>query len=1281
MSNIFLGIYHFFVRRKLLFFFLLVCSTAFLIFFASKVQLKENISQLLPSEKSTEQFNQFFQNSKIADRIMICITPKDTLSELYPDSMVVFSDSLAERLKKNLSTYIESLDYTANDSDVANVLSIIDNNLPLFLDEQDYKFIDSLTTDEGLIKKLQYNFRTLTSPAGMAMKQFIVKDPLGLNFIAYKKLQRFNAEGQIELYEQHFITKDKKHLLLFINPLFPSSDISRNAEFFKKMDGVIADVACGSRFTVVYFGAPAVSAGNSMQIRKDTLLTTSVTLILLVLMIGLFFRKFSAPFLVMLPVAFGALFALAIIYFIKGEISIIAVGAGSVVLGIAVNYSLHFLTHYHYHPDVRDTIKELAFPMTVGSATTIGGFLCLQFVKAPVLRDLGLFAALSLIGAAIASLAILPHLIFRKTSEIPAGNFSGDSFFDRMLQKLQSNKFILWMFVLLTPVFLYFASDVQFENDMNKINYMSPQLKEAEQIINKATSYYQKSIFVVSKGKSLDEALARNEFVSPSIQQMKEKGVISDYAGVSSLILSQKEQLKRIALWKNYWSDKKKKQVLSVLISEGGKIHFKESAFVPFENLTSKNFQPMTQKDMAVLEETFLKNFIENRSNEYSVISILKTSPLHAKEVYANLSAFPDVNVFDRQHITDSLVKIVAQDFNFITIFSSLLVFIALLLSYGRIELALITFIPMVISWIWILGIMALLGIKFNIINIILSTLVFALGDDYCIFTMDGLQQKYAKGQKSLASLRVSILFSAVTTIIGLGILIFAKHPALNSIALVSIIGIFCVWLVSQTLQPVLFNLIIKKPTDKKHSPYTLWGILKSVFAFFYFSFGALLLTVIGIVLTKLIPAKKKNMKYVYHRVLSKFVASLVYIMANVRKVIINEHNEKFSQPAIVIANHQSFLDILSLVMLHPKLILLTNKWVWKSPVFGAVVRMADYYPVVDGVEESIEKLSAIVKEGYSIVIFPEGTRSVDGVIKRFHKGAFFLAEKLKIDILPILLHGTGYCMTKGDFLLKDSQMTIKYLPRIKPEDSSYGETYSERAKYIGRFFRRQHKILSEQIETTSYFRHYLVSNFIFKGPVLEWYMKIKLSLENNYKLFNDLLPRHGNILDMGCGYGFMSYMLGYTSSQRKIKGVDYDSDKIEIARHGYLKSSNVSFEQANVLDYEFNRMDAVILSDVLHYLQPHEQISLLEKCVQGIQDKGMIVIRDGIKDLAKRHKGTKLTEWFSTIFGFNKTSEYGLSFLSSKLIYDLASKHDLQLSAIDNTKFTSNIIFILKKK
>ena len=101
------------------------------------------------------------------------------------------------------------------------------------------------------------------------------------------------------------------------------------------------------------------------------------------------------------------------------------------------------------------------------------------------------------------------------------------------------------------------------------------------------------------------------------------------------------------------------------------------------------------------------------------------------------------VVIFDRGYFASQWVSAVNQDFYLILYISSFLIFFALWISYGRIELTLMSFLPMLVSWIIIVGLMGMLGIEFNIINIILSTFIFGIGDDFSIFIMDGLQNKY----------------------------------------------------------------------------------------------------------------------------------------------------------------------------------------------------------------------------------------------------------------------------------------------------------------------------------------------------------------------------------------------------------------------------------------------------------------------------------------------------------------------------------------------------------
>src|SRR5690606_41984808 len=72
---------------------------------------------------------------------------------------------------------------------------------------------------------------------------------------------------------------------------------------------------------------------------------------------------------------------------------------------------------------------------------------------------------------------------------------------------------------------------------------------------------------------------------------------------------------------------------------------------------------------------------------------------------------------------------------------------------------------------------------------------------------------------------------------------------------------------------------------------------------------------------------------------------------------------------------------------------------------------------------------------------------------------------------------------------------------------------------YTTLFRSREFAALSAELETTDYMRMPLIHRYIFKGPVLEWYMRVKLNLEKDYRFFNEIVPRDARIIDVGCGY------------------------------------------------------------------------------------------------------------------------------------------------------------------
>lgn len=134
------------------------------------------------------------------------------------------------------------------------------------------------------------------------------------------------------------------------------------------------------------------------------------------------------------------------------------------------------------------------------------------------------------------------------------------------------------------------------------------------------------------------------------------------------------------------------------------------------------------------------------------------------------------------------------------------------------------------------------------------------------------------------------------------------------------------------------------------------------------------------------------------------------------------------------------------------KIVYLVNDWVYESPIFGKLVKALGFYPVSQGIENGMEKLREKVKNGYSLMVFPEAKRSYDNDIKRFHKGAFYLAEQFDLDIVPVYIHGNSEVLPKGDFIIYDGAITVKVGDRINKDDLSLGTNYSERTKKINAF-------------------------------------------------------------------------------------------------------------------------------------------------------------------------------------------------------------------------------------
>lgn len=1189
MHQYFYAIHLFVNRRKSLSVLLAVLILLVFGFFASQIKFEEDISKLIPANDKADATAKVLKQLNFADKttVIFKLEKKGSQDDLK-EMAAVFSDSVS----KSCKPYITGIQGKIDEENIQETIDFVYNNLPLFLDDNDYTAIQNKLQKDSIAATVQGNYKSIISPSGFITKDFILQDPLGISFIALKKLQQLNIGDDFTLDNGFVMTKDKKNLLLFITSDISSSETEKNSIFAEKLKSIQENLnqQFKGKTSVSYFGSALIAAANAKQIKSDIVLTTSIAMFTLMLILILFYRKILIPLIIFLPTVFGALFAVAFLYFVKEQISAISLGIGSILLGITIDYSLHILTHYKHNSDIKTLYKDITMPVIMSSSTTAVAFLCLLFVKSDALNDLGIFAAVIVMATGVFSLLIIPHLYNPKQD-----NFEHKkNAIDKLAHfSFHNNKILIGLCVIITIVCCFTYNNVGFNNDLSQLNFVPKDIKAAEKQLEESTSLTSKTIYVASYGKSMEQVLQNNNKLFGDLSNEKEQDKILNFSSIGGIVLSQEAQKEKIEKWNSFWNAEKKENLKSQLISEGSKLGFKPTTYSIFFNHLDFDFKPISISDYLKVQALQLKEFVTEKNGFYTISTLVKVTPKQRDLFVKSTSAKDNIIAIDRQQMNETFFSTLKTDFNSLVNYSFVAVILILFFFFRRIELVIISCIPIALTGIVTAGIMGIFGIQMNIFSMIVCTLIFGHGVDFSIFMTSALQKEYSSGKNEIAIYRTSIILAVITTILGIGAMIFAKHPALRSISSVSLIGVFAALIITFIFYPILFKLFLSNRPKNGNPPFQLRTFIHGVISFFYYGMGGILMSIFSFTIMPILPLSKKTKMKGFRYVISKFMKSVLYSNPFIHKKVINNFNETFDKPAVIIANHSSFIDILAMGMLSPKIIFLVSDWVYNSPIFGGTVRKAGFYPVSEGLEGGVEHLRKKVEEGYSLMVFPEGTRSENNVVKRFHKGAFFLAQEFNLDIIPVVIHGASEAIPKGDFVIHRSTLTLSILERIAPENNSFGNNYAERTKQISSFFKAEYRKIRQQLEGPAYFKSMLINSYDYKELEIGKSVKKDLSqnLETYYNL-NKYIDSKAKVLHLTNDYGQLDVLLTLQEPQRKVFSFINDEEKLAVAKTNYfLKKRKIFY--SDPLDSAFENQHEILLISDESYVAAFEKIIL----------------------------------------------------------------------------------------
>ena len=1094
MSKTILFIYYYFKRQSWAAWTLFTVLTCTLVLSVISLHYKEDISDFLPLDDDNQTALAVYQDISGANKIYAIIGVKDTTS-VEPQKLVDGVEMFVSNLED-----MDSLHYIKNivkEIDMEKILGIADevyDNIPYFLTDNDYARIDSLLSEPDYIdNQIDEDKQLLLFPTSNLMVTNIARDPLNLFSPIINRLSGGESPIAYESYDGYILSPDSNRAIVILESSFGAHESEHNAKIAQMLQEASEETEKNdSDLDIHIIGGPVIAVSNANQIKSDSILAVCIAGVLILALLIYVFRNFRNILLIVVSVGWGWIFAMGVIGLFYSSVTIIVIGIASVILGIAVNYPLHLIDHLKDSENPRAAIKEIIGPLVVGNVTTVGAFLCLVPLNAPALHDLGLFASLLLIGTIAFVLLFLPQIV--KTRKPGEKHISDPILITRLANvSLENNKWLVVAILILTLIFGYFSFKTEFDSDMRNINFMTPEqrtdLSYFQGLISKSNGT--ENVYVVSNGKNWDEALIQNEVITHSIDSLVENGLATKHNNVSDFLCSDVQQKIRLNKWNKFIS--RYNAELNNRLSDAAKSNgFNAKAFAPFFDIINRKYEVADfERFDGLISTAFSGNISTDESNNRkSIVQTLEVKHEDIDYIKNHLNNNGEFSglIFDVKSMNGSIANTLSDDFNYIGIVCGFIVFVFLWIALGSIELAIVSFLPMAISWIWILGIMGLLGIKFNIVNVILATFIFGQGDDYTIFMTEGLSYELAYRKRLLASYKNSIIVSALIMFIGIGTLIFAKHPALRSLGEVTIVGMLSVVLMAYLFPPLVFNWLVRKNGKLRKRPITLKKILCTGFCagvFLTQLFTGYILGFFMLILTK--PTDKKRL--LLHRYCCSVFRWDVKRMPGLKFRFENYFNEKFHKPAVIISNHQSLLDSFYLMTLTPKMVMIANDHVGTNFITGRMFRWLGFITVGMGIEKMVERVRPYVNQGYSIAIFPEGERprNVSNFVKRFHKGMIQFADDLQLDIVPIYLHGIVQSMPKGSALSNGGEVVVEIGHRIALEKiKSMGETHKEQAQSIRHLYQTHFTQLCQNQSTILLLKDAVYDRYRYKGAEIE---------------------------------------------------------------------------------------------------------------------------------------------------------------------------------------------------
>lgn len=1226
-------------RRLVLVATLLLVAACFLI--NSRIRLQEDILDTLPrNDQRVEEYKYALRKFRQIDRVYFDVS----VEQDDPETLARAADEVFAALSTN--TAFARLMYRFEPAGQGKVVDYLTSALPNLFTAADAAALQRKLEAGSVREYLTEMRRRLAGPEGMILKDVVAADPIGGSALVLNKVLPLQTGfGDAQLVDGRITSSDGRHVLILAEPGFPSSNSGQSEAMVAELVRLARQVEKqfpGVRVAIT--GGHRMSVDNASFIKSDATRCIFIGMgAMLVLCLTTFRRRWLAV-VAFIPSFVGTLLGGVVLALWQPDVSAIATGFAVIAVGITVDYAIHMI----YHLDeaagfsgaaVGRHIGRLFLPITVGALTSAAAFGLLAGSPMHGYQQLGVFGFFGVIFSAAFALVILPLFV-----PVPKTGGQPVLWLTRWMERFhlwqrRLRPVLLLGIAAVTIVTAFGVKQLRFDGDLARLNGITQSTRQDEELIRKTWGDALGMTLIVSRGATTDAALAQTDFAAARLAN--DPNVTAAYS-LASVCPSAATQQTNIARWQAFWTPERRAGLREILRQTGAELGFRPDAFEAFWRRVE---EPPALLTLDVFRDTPLEQALIERvamgTNETAISTLVRLED--RTQVERLRASLPGMMVLDQKDFVEHIAGLAKGGLWRFAIWAAVIVALIVYLSLGSIELLFAVLLPIAVGLAWTLGLMGWLGLPIDMMNSVFVIFIIGIAEDYSLFLATSKLDEWRGQPQRLAATSASVLISALTTLFGFAVLVFAKHPVLFSMGTTVLLGMASAFAATVVLTPLCMDLLLFK--DPPRGAPRWWHLFGTVWAGVQLLVCQLLLYGVLRPVLKLVSPRRADARL--RRATSAAARNLIRTMPFGKLELQGITAETFSPPCIVVSNHQSAVDVLLMVAMPGDVRQTPKPRVFRTPILGVGAKLLGHVMVEPhDPETTLARCREKLAEGACVHFYPEGTRSFDGFVQRFRRGAFKLAVELNREILPIVFCDTNTVMPRDAYWFEPYRVTVKALPRITPQNFDYSRGVLALARHCENDVREALQQELDLLNTPAVVRRKVNRLYRYQGKFIEQFVHWKLKRDPMFETLDQVVPRTGQILDLGCGYGVATHWLACFTDRRTFHGVDYDEDKIRVARRTAPGHPRIVFEHGDILEMDYPPCDAVLLLDVLHYWRPEKQQTILEKARRALRPGGRLILRDGMRAESAAHERVAFWEKVATRIGHNVTRD-GLHFLT----------------------------------